>query len=126
MKNFRMSEAMFAIANKYAPTEEVTLDTREQKKLKESGHMDQPSSCKGHNRKRKADHSINAVERPRCNKEYQPRPGEFEGFLDHIYNFCSQRKHKTRDCDQLQGFTDEVLKMAKGADQEKKAQRTQG
>jgi hypothetical protein len=31
MKNPRMSEAMFAIANKYALTEEATLDTREQK-----------------------------------------------------------------------------------------------
>jgi hypothetical protein len=31
-KNPRMSEAMFSIANKYALTEEVTLNTREQKK----------------------------------------------------------------------------------------------
>jgi hypothetical protein len=52
---------MFAIANKYALVEEATPDTREQKK-KESGHTDQPSSSKGHNKKRKADHSINAVE----------------------------------------------------------------
>jgi hypothetical protein len=29
MKNLRTSEEMFAIANKYALTEEVTLDTRE-------------------------------------------------------------------------------------------------
>jgi hypothetical protein len=53
---------MFAIANKYALAEEVTPDTREQKKEKESGHTDQPSSSKGHNKKRKADHSIIAVE----------------------------------------------------------------
>jgi hypothetical protein len=31
MKNPRMSEEMFAIANKYALAEEVTLDTRDQK-----------------------------------------------------------------------------------------------
>jgi hypothetical protein len=31
-KNPRTSEAMFSIANKYALTEEVTLNTREQKK----------------------------------------------------------------------------------------------
>jgi hypothetical protein len=62
MKNPRTSEAMFAIANKYALAEVVTLDTREQKK-EESGHTDQPSSSKGHDKKRKADHSVNAVER---------------------------------------------------------------
>jgi hypothetical protein len=52
--------------------------------------------------------------------EYQPRPGEFEGFLDYICIFHAQRKHKTQNCDRLQGFIDEVLKMAKGGDQEKK------
>jgi hypothetical protein len=87
MKNPRMSEEMLAIANNYTLAEEETLDTREQKKEKESGHMDQPSSPKGHDKKRKVDHSINNVERPRHNKEYQPRPGEFEDFLDHIYIF---------------------------------------
>jgi hypothetical protein len=51
---------MLTIVNKYALAEEVTLDTREQK---ESGHTDQPSSSKGHDKKRKADCSINAVER---------------------------------------------------------------
>jgi hypothetical protein len=61
MKNPRRSKEMFAIANKYALVEEATPDTREQKK-KESGHTDQPSSYKGYNKKRKADHSINAVE----------------------------------------------------------------
>jgi hypothetical protein len=60
MKNPKMSEAMFAVANKYALAEEVTLDTREQKK--ELGHMDQPSSSKGHDKKRKVDHSVNAAE----------------------------------------------------------------
>jgi hypothetical protein len=63
MKNLRTSEVMFTIANKYALAEEATLDIREQKK-KESLHMDQPSSSKAHNRKRKADHSVNLVERP--------------------------------------------------------------
>jgi hypothetical protein len=51
---------MFSITNRYALAEEVTLDTREKKK--ESGHPDRPSSSKGHNRKRKPDHSVNAVE----------------------------------------------------------------
>jgi hypothetical protein len=64
MKNLRMSEEMFAIANKYALAEEVTLDTREQKKEKDSGHTDQPSSSKGHDKKRKVDRTVNAVERP--------------------------------------------------------------
>jgi hypothetical protein len=72
MKNLRTSEEMLAISNKYAQAEEVTLDTREQKE-EESGHTDQPSSCKGHNQKRKVDHFINNVEQPRCNKEYRPR-----------------------------------------------------
>jgi hypothetical protein len=87
MKNPRMLEAMFAIANRYALAQEVTLDTGEQKKEKDSGHADQPSSFKGHDKKRKADCSINVVEQPRRNKEYQPEPGEFEGFLDHICIF---------------------------------------
>jgi hypothetical protein len=82
--------------------------------------MDQPSSSKAHDKNRKADHSVNIVEQPRCNKEYRPRPGEFEGFLDRICIFHPQGKHKTRDYDRLQGFTYEVLKMAKKVDQEKK------
>jgi hypothetical protein len=53
-------------------------------------------------------------------------PSEFEGFLDHIYIFHSQGKHKIWDCDRFQGFTDEVLKMAKGADQEKKPEEPKG
>jgi hypothetical protein len=85
MKKPKTSEAMFAIANKYALVEETTFDTREQKE--ESSHVDQPSSSKGHNKKRKADHSINVVERLRHNKEYRPRPGAFEGFLDRICIF---------------------------------------
>jgi hypothetical protein len=64
MKTPKTSEVMFAIANKCALAEEVTLDTREQKKEKESGHVDQQSSSKGHDKKRKADHYVNAVERP--------------------------------------------------------------
>jgi hypothetical protein len=62
MKNPRMSEAMFPIAKKYALAEEVTHDTREQKK--ESGYSYQPSSSKGHDKKRKTDHFVNVVERP--------------------------------------------------------------
>jgi hypothetical protein len=64
MKNPRTSEAMLAIANRYALAEEVTLNTREQKKEKYSGHVNQPSSSKGHNRKEKPDRSINTVEWP--------------------------------------------------------------
>jgi hypothetical protein len=64
MKNPNMLEVIFAIANKYALAEEATLDNREQKKEKESGHVNQPSSLKGHGKKRKVDHSINAVEQP--------------------------------------------------------------
>jgi hypothetical protein len=52
--------------------------------------------------------------------------GEFEGFLDRICIFHPQGKHKTRNCDRLQGFTDEVLKMAKGADQLKKLEEPKG
>jgi hypothetical protein len=76
---------MFSITNRYALTEEATLDTKEQKK--ESGHPDQPRSSKGHDKKRKPDHSINTVEQPCCHKEYRPSPGEFEGFLDCICIF---------------------------------------
>jgi hypothetical protein len=126
MKTPKTSEVMFAIANKCALAEEVTLDTREQKKEKESGHVDQPSSSKGHDKKRKADHYVNAVERPWCNKEYQPRPGKFEGFLGRICIFHHQEKHKTRDWDRLQGFTYEVLKTSKWTDQEKEPEDPKG
>jgi hypothetical protein len=85
MKNPRMSEELFYITNMYALAEEATIDTREQKK--ESGHMDQPSSSKGHDKKRKADRSVNTVERPCRHKDYRPRSGEFEGFLDCICIF---------------------------------------
>jgi hypothetical protein len=50
IKNPKMSKALFTIANKYALAEEAILDTREQKKEKDSGHMDQPNSSKGHAR----------------------------------------------------------------------------
>jgi hypothetical protein len=49
--------------------------------------MNKPSSSKGHDKKRKTDCSVNIVERPRCNMEYQARLGEFEGFLDRICIF---------------------------------------
>jgi hypothetical protein len=64
MKNSKTLEAMFTIANKYTLAKEATLDTREQKKEKESGHTDQPNSSKGHDKKRKVDHSVNEVEWP--------------------------------------------------------------
>jgi hypothetical protein len=84
MKNPRTSEEMFYITNRYTLAEEVTLDNREQK---ESGQTDQPSSSKGHEKKRKLDYSINVVERPHHHKEYPPRPSEFEGFLNCICIF---------------------------------------
>jgi hypothetical protein len=126
MKNPMTSEEMLPIANKYALAEEATLNNREQKKEKESSHADQPSSSKGHDKKRKVDHSVSTVERPPHNKEYQPRPGESEGFLDRICIFHPQGKHKTWDCNRLQGFADEVLKTTKKADQEKKPDEPKG
>jgi hypothetical protein len=63
MKNSSTSEEMLAIANKYALAEEVTLDSRERKKAKESGHSDEPSSSKGHDMESKADRSVNNIER---------------------------------------------------------------
>jgi hypothetical protein len=63
MKNPRTLEAMFAIANRYALAKEATLNNREHKKEKDSGHTDQPSSSKGHDKKRKADCSVNVVKR---------------------------------------------------------------
>jgi hypothetical protein len=69
----------------------------------------------GHDKKTKVDHFIIAMERPQHHKEYQPRLGEFNSFLDRIYIFHPQGKHKTQDCDRLQGFADEVLKMAKAS-----------
>jgi hypothetical protein len=85
MKNPRTSEEMFYIANKYTLVEEATLDNREHKK--ESGHANQPSSSKGHNKKRKVVCSVDAVDQPQHHKEYRPRLGEFEGFLDQIRIF---------------------------------------
>jgi hypothetical protein len=40
MKNPRISEEIFIIANKYAMAEKAILDTKEQKKEKDSGHTD--------------------------------------------------------------------------------------
>jgi hypothetical protein len=39
------------------------------------------------------------IERPHHNKEYRPRLGEFEGFLDWICIFHPQGKHKIQDYD---------------------------
>jgi hypothetical protein len=52
MKKPRTSEAIFAITNRFALTEETTLNTREQKE-KESSHTDQPSSSKATKRRGK-------------------------------------------------------------------------
>jgi hypothetical protein len=85
---------MFSIANRYALAEKATLDTREQKKV--SGHPDHPSSSKGHDKKRKCDRSVNVVEQPRPHKEYRPRPGELEGFLDRICIFHTKESTRPR------------------------------
>jgi hypothetical protein len=66
------------------------------------------------------------MEQPWCNKEYQPRLSEFEGFLDRICIFHPKGKHKTWDNDRLEGFIDEVFKMAKKGDQEKKCDEPKG
>jgi hypothetical protein len=126
MKNSRTSEEMLAIENKYPLAEEVTLYTREQKKDKEPDPSDQPRSSKSHDKKRKVDLSINNVERLRHNKEYRPMPGEFKGFIDWICIFHPHGKHKTWDCDQHQGFIDEVVKAAKKPDQKKKPEDPKG
>jgi hypothetical protein len=91
MENLRMSKEMFSIAIKYALAKEATFNTREQKE-KESGHTDQPGSSKGHDKKRKADHSVNTMERLQHHKEYWPRLGDFEGFA----SASSNPKESTR------------------------------
>jgi hypothetical protein len=87
MKNPRTSEKMLAIANKHALIEEATFDTRDQKKDKELGHLDQSTTSKSHDRRRKADRSVANVDWPCCNKKYWPMPGEFECFPDWICIF---------------------------------------
>jgi hypothetical protein len=87
MKNPRTSAKMLAIANKHALIEEATFDTRDQKKDKELGHLDQATTSKSHDKRRKADRSVANVDWPRCNKKYWPMPGEFECFLDWICIF---------------------------------------
>jgi hypothetical protein len=77
LKNPRMPEVMMEITNKYALAEEATIDTKEQKKDKELGHLDQPNTSKSHDMKRKADGSMANVEWPCHNKEYWPSLGEF-------------------------------------------------
>jgi hypothetical protein len=69
MKNPMTYEEMLAIANKYALVEEVTLDTRDQKKDKELGHSDQPNTSKNNDKKRKVDRSVANIGRPHRNKE---------------------------------------------------------
>jgi hypothetical protein len=53
---------MLAIINRYALTEEAALNNKEQRKEKESGHTDWPSSSKSDDKKRKVDHLVNTVE----------------------------------------------------------------
>jgi hypothetical protein len=96
MKNPRTFKETLAIVSTNALVEEVTLDTRDQKKDKELGHLEQPNTSKSHDKKRKADRSLANVERPRRNKEYRPRPGEFEGFLDRIYILTPRESTRLR------------------------------
>jgi hypothetical protein len=96
MKNPMTSVEIMAIANKYALVEEVTLDTRDPKKDKESDHSDQPGTLKRNEKKRKSDRSsVTNIEWLHRKKNYQPRPREFKGFLDQICIFHRQGKHKT-------------------------------
>jgi hypothetical protein len=46
--------------------------------------------------------------------------------MDRICIFRPQRKHKTRECDRLKGFKDQVLKTTKWANQEKKPEDPKG
>jgi hypothetical protein len=46
--------------------------------------------------------------------------------LDRIYIFHPHEKHKTQDCDRLQGFADEVLRLAMKAKQDKKPKDPKG
>jgi uncharacterized membrane protein YcgQ (UPF0703/DUF1980 family) len=87
MKNPTMFEEMLIITNKYVLDEEVSIDIRDQKEDKELSHSDQPITSKSNNKKRNSDRYMANVERPHRNKEYRPRQGEFEGFLDRIYIF---------------------------------------
>jgi hypothetical protein len=96
MKNPKTCVEIMAIANTYALVEEVTLGTREPKKDKESDHSDQPGTLKSNDKKRMSDRSsMTNIEWMHCNKNYQPRPREFKGFLDRICIFHRQGKHKT-------------------------------
>jgi hypothetical protein len=105
VKNPRMLEQMFSITNRYALAEEATVDTREQK---ESNHPYQPSSSKGHGKKRNLDRSINVVDRPHRNKEYRLRSNEFKDFLNCIciFHLKENTKPKTEMTPKFQNFAD--------------------
>jgi hypothetical protein len=118
MKNPIMLEEMLAISNKYALVEETTIDARETKRDKKLSHTDRPRTLKPNDKKRKHDHYVANVVLPHRNRtDYRPWLGKYEGFLDGIYIFHPQGKHKTQECNKLQCFTDEVLKSVKKAEQ---------
>jgi hypothetical protein len=76
MKNLSSSKEMLAITNKYSLAEEVTLDSREDKKDKELSQLDRPDTSKNNDKNRKHDHSVASLEWLRCNRtEYQPPVG---------------------------------------------------
>jgi hypothetical protein len=56
--------------------------------------MNQPSSSKGHDKKRKRDHILNAVERPHRQKEYRPRLGKFDYVFSGLDSYEPKRKQK--------------------------------
>jgi hypothetical protein len=81
--------------------EEATLDTREAKKDKKVSHTDRPGMSKCNDNKRKNHRSASNVEQPHHNRtEYQPRPDEYESFLDGICIFHSLGKHEIWDWNQ--------------------------
>jgi hypothetical protein len=106
MKNPRAFEEMLAITNKYALTEEATLDNRDAKKDKESSQSDQSDTSKNNDKMRKHDRSLANVERSQHNRtEYRPYSVEFEGFLERISIFHlrgNTRLGTATDCKDLQ------------------------
>jgi hypothetical protein len=122
-----MYEEMLTITNKYTLVKEATLDNKDVKKDEEPSQLDRPSPSKNNDKKRKHNRSVANVERLWCNRtEYWLRLGEIKDFLDGICIFHPQGKHKTRDCNRLQEFVDEVLKSAKKDEQDKKAEDPMG
>jgi hypothetical protein len=109
------------------PRRRRTLENKEAKKDKKLSQSDWHDTFKCNDKKRKHDRSVANVERPWCNNTmYQLELDEFEGFLDGIYIFHYQGKHKTWDWNWLKGFVDKVLKSTKKVEQDKKPKDPKG